>query len=627
MTKKELKRLNKTISAALKHARPPENLTVSEWADRYRYLSPESSAEAGLWRTARTPYLREPMDAFTDPNVRRIVVVSSSQMGKSEFILNAIGYIIDQDPGSTLYIQPTVEDSKKFSNLRISPMIRDCPKLRGKVHNAKGRDAKNTTLQKAFPGGMLTLVGTNSPSGLASTPVRYVLADERDRFAESAGKEGDPFELALARQATFYNAKAVEVSTPTVKDASPIAESFYLGTQETWRHKCPHCGEYFLINFDALRFTPKQTTVGKKNFWTVTDIGTVCPHCGVIMTEEEIKKQPAKWVAANPDAAKQGIRSFWLNGFSSPWQSWETLILKFLKAKDDPRKLQVVYNTQFGELWEDRGETVKEDDIAGRAEEYEAELPKGVLFLSCGVDTQDNRLEYEVVGWGRYGESWGIQKGYIFGRPDSPDVWERLDHVIDKVYRFKNGRGLKISITCVDSGGHFTQEVYSACRERSRKNVFAIKGKGGNDQPFIKPPSKIALRFKKGAWCWLYVLGVDAGKAIIMSNLQAQEQGARYCHFPKDKDRGYDEAFYNGLLSEKEVRQGRIVKWVKLPGHERNEALDCRNYALAGLKIANPNFDVIEKRLFEVEENEIKAKAAAQAATPRRRKSKTFDEW
>lgn len=624
----EIASLNKTVSGALIYARPPENLTVSEWAEKYRVLSPECSAEAGLWRTSRTPYLAEPMNAFTDPKIKRLVIVSSSQMGKSEFELNAIGYVIDQDPGSTLYIQPTVDDCKKFSNLRIAPMFRDCPRLKSKVRTAKSRDAKNTILQKSFPGGMLTLVGTNSPSGLASTPVRYVFADERDRFAASAGKEGDPFELALARQTTFYNAKAVEVSTPTIKGASPIEDSFSLGTQETWQHRCPHCGEFFLINFDAIRFTPEKQKVNKRTVWSVSDIYTFCPHCGGVMTEDEAKQQPAKWIAANPAAYERGIRSFWLNGFSSPWQSWKTLILKFLNAKDDPEKLKVVFNTQFGELWEDRGDTLKEDQLASRAEEYDAELPQGVLFLACGVDTQDNRLEYEVVGFGRYGETWGIKKGFIIGRPDEPDVWARLDGVIDKVYKFKNGRGLKVSITLVDSGGHFTQDVYAQTRARSRKNVFAIKGDGRQDKAFVSPPRKIELKYRKGAWCWLYSLGVNAGKAIIMANLQTQEAGARYCHFPKDPSTGYDENFYNGLLSEKEVRQGRLVKWVKITTHTRNEALDCRNYALAGYYIVDPDFDAIEKALKEAADNDKKKETPPAVERKRKRNNLGgFDEW
>ena len=232
MTSKFLRSLNASAAKSVRHYRPPEALTVSEWAEKYRRLSPENSAEPGPWRTSRTPYLREPMDAFTDPKVRKIVMVAASQVGKTELILNIIGYIIDQDPGSIVFVHPSIDDARKFSRLRIAPMIRDSRPLRTKVADVKTRDSGNTILQKAFPGGMLTIVGSNSASGLASTPARYIFGDERDRWARSAGTEGDPWGLAEARQASFYNAKSVEVSTPTVKGASNIETSFYQGTQE-----------------------------------------------------------------------------------------------------------------------------------------------------------------------------------------------------------------------------------------------------------------------------------------------------------------------------------------------------------------------------------------------------------
>jgi phage terminase large subunit GpA-like protein len=213
-TKKAAAKLNTAIAGAVKRFAPPESLTVDEWADKHRRLSPESSAEAGPWRTKRTPYLEEPMRAF------------------------------DQDPGSILYVHPTIDDARKFSRLRVAPMIRDSKPLKAKVHDVKAKDSGNTILQKSFPGGMLTLTGSNSASALASTPARYIIGDERDRWATSAGTEGDPWALAEARQATFYNAKAVEVSTPTIKGNSNIETSFYQGTQERWCHRCPECGEY-----------------------------------------------------------------------------------------------------------------------------------------------------------------------------------------------------------------------------------------------------------------------------------------------------------------------------------------------------------------------------------------------
>lgn len=638
-TKKAADKLNNAIAGALKNFKPPESLTVHEWADKYRRL-PDSSAEPGPWRTKRTPYLEEPMRAFTDPKVQKIVMVAASQVGKSELELNIIGYIIDQDPGSILYVHPTIDDARKFSRLRVAPMIRDSKPLKVKVHDIKSRDSGNTILQKSFPGGMLTMTGSNSASALASTPARYIIGDERDRWASSAGTEGDPWALAEARQATFYNRKAVEVSTPTVKGNSNIEGSYYLGTQERWCHCCPECGEYSEIVFDDIKFEPEVKRVRGKKTWSLKGgVSWACPACGCLIPEDTMRRQPAKWIADNPDAYAKGVRSFWLNAFSSPWTPWSRIVLKFLEAKDDPQRLKVVYNTLLGQLWEDRGDLADEDTMLARREDYgtradgsPVELPDGVLVLTCGVDTQDNRLEYEVVGYGHYGETWGIVKGYIMGRPDTPEVWQRLDDVIDHVYKFKNGRGLNISITCVDSGGHFTQEVYEACRARKSKRVFAIKGKGGDGIPYVSPPSKVAIRDNKKVTCWLYTIGVDAGKAAIMGDLKVLEPGPRYAHFNRHPAAGYDLNYFNGLLSEKltlvRTRRGDQWRWEKLPGHNRNEALDCRDYANAGFRIINPDMDAVERRLRGIEDK-AKAQPRQQQRRPRTKRSSALsgDDW
>ena len=623
-----VKDLNRAIKPSLAYFKPPEKLTLDEWSDKYRRLSPESSAEAGPWRTERTPYLREPMRAFTDPKVKNIVMVASSQVGKSEFELNAIGYIIDQAPGSVMYVQPNLDAARKFSRLRIAPMIRDSKVLKSKVHNVKSRASGNTILQKSFPGGMLTITGSESPAALASTPARYIIGDERDRWAKSAGTEGDPWELLKARQATFYNAKSIEVSTPTIKGASAIETSFLLGTQERWCHQCPECGEFTNIIWDTIRFNPKVKIVNNKKFYDVTDVGFACPHCGCISTEDVMRRQPAKWIAENPEAYENGVRSFWLNAFSSPWTPWKKVIMSFLEAKDDPEKLQVVFNTMLGELWEDRGDLMDEDEMMARREEYDAELPEGVLALTCGVDTQDNRLEYEIIGHGFFKETWGIYKGYIPGRPDSPDVWRQLDEVIDRYYYFKNGRHLKIGLTFIDSGGHFTQEVYEQCRIRQTKRVFAIKGKGGENVPYISTkPSQVVINGNSNRKAWLYIIGVDAGKTAIMSNLKVETPGASFCHFPRGEERGYDSYYFNGLLSEKLVlnktKTGNRWVWEKIPGHQRNEALDCRNYANAAFRVWNPDLNRIFQKLKEPVE-----KPAPPLVIPKKKKTNVFNtDW
>lgn len=645
MATKSMRALDKTATRAFSKLGPPEDLSVSEWAAKYRVLSRESSAEAGPWRNERTPYMVEPMNAFNDPRVHDITVVAMSQVGKSEMELNIIGYAIDQDPASMLYIQPNLDDARKFSKLRIAPMVRDSSKLRSKVADAKSRDSSNTTLQKSFPGGMLTIVGSQTASALASTPARYILGDEIDRWALSAGSEGDPWELARARTTTFYNAKRVAVSTPTIKGFSRIEAMYNDGTQEVWCSQCPDCGEWHDILFDDIKFTFDTIKVGRTKTYKVNSVGWCCPSCGCLHSEQEMRQQPTKWIAQNPEALEHGRRSFWVNAFSSPWRSWDKIVQGFLESKNDPEQFKVFYNTVLGQLWEDRGDLEDEDTMLARRESYGShpdgtpvELPDGVLVLTCGVDTQDDRLEYEVVGHGHYGENWGIKKGVILGDPNDDEVWLRLDDVIDHVYRRSDGRGLTISLTFVDSGGHKTQSVYKHCRDRVHKRVFAIKGVGGDGVPFTRPPSKvkIVVNGRTIGQTWLYSLGVDAGKADIMGALKVQEPGPKYCHFPRDEGRGYDLAFFNGLLSEKLVlksERGRTRwTWVKLQGHERNEALDCRNYALAALRVLDPDMDAVEARLREAKKADASPNVKTAYPTSRARRKVTHreasrDDW
>lgn len=631
------KRLNGAISKALIGFKPPERLTVSQWADKNRRLSTESSAEVGQWRTSRTPYMKEPLDCFTDPKVKHIVIVASSQVGKSEAINNMIGYIIDQDPGSILFIQPTTIDAKEYSKMRIAPMIRDTKCLKVKVADPKSRDSANTVLQKAYPGGILTMIGSTEAHALASKPIRYLFGDERDRWATSAGDEGDPWDLATARQITFYNAKSVEVSTPTIKGKSAIATAYGKGTMERWKTQCPHCGEYSEIVFENIRYEYDTTIVGEEKTYNIREIWYVCPVCGGVSTEQEIKAQPSKWVADNPEALiNHATRSFWISSWVSPWASWESTLLKYLQALGNTKKMQVVYNTRFGMLWEDRGDLEGEENVLSRREEYKAELPDGVLMLTMGVDTQDDRFEYEVVGYGHLGETWAIKKGVIMGRPDSDESWQQLDDVMNHVFRFENKIGLRISMTFVDEGGHFTQEIRKRCQERLRKKCFAIKGRGGSDIPYTSPPKKqkIIIRGKTIGDCWVYAVGVDAGKQLIMDDIRVQTPGPRYCHFPLRDD--YGEAFFKGYLSERLVYNDKSKKnpwqWEKIPGHERNEPLDCRNYANAAAKVLDPDYDAIEMRLKQAAPGGKKPTTQpnvqlTKPVRPRKTKKQLYDDW
>lgn len=595
--------------------KPLPKTSVSQWADNHRMLSSGISAEPGKWKTSRAPYQKDIMNAFTEPGIHRVVVKSSSQIGKSDMMNNVIGRFAHLDPCAIMMIQPTIDMAQDYSKTRIAPMIRDTKVLNNLFYDVKSRDANNTILSKVFPGGRLIMCGANSPAGLASRPIRILLADEVDRFPDSAGTEGDPVDLAAKRMTTFWNSCMGLFSTPTNEGASRIDEEYLAGTQEEWQHKCPNCGEYHLLRHIDMTVDYKEikTPSGKKTV-IVNDVKWRCPHCGFSFSEKEMKQTPQKYISWNADALKNGIRSFFVNGFTSPWMTWSRIMREWLEAKGDPEREKVIMNTVFGESYKQKGAFEDEQIFLRRRESYGAELPNGVLLLTAAIDTQDNRLEYEVVGWGKEEECWGIRKGIVLGAPNQARTWKEIDNILDKTYHFADGKGLKVVRTFIDSGGHYTSDVYNYCQKNFHKQRFAIKGRGGPGIPLIYKIAKA-----NNAKAPLILLGVDDGKQQIMDRLSIDSPGPLYFHFPQDEgikelsDRGYDDLYFKGIISEhKKVykRNGVLREVWETTKNVRNEPLDLRNYNLACMKSLQPDWVKLEMLVNGMSENEIKRSVA-----------------
>jgi phage terminase large subunit GpA-like protein len=549
-------------------------LTVSEWADRYRRLSPESSAEPGQWRTDRAEYLRGIMDAVSDPAVHTVVVMSSAQVGKTEICLNIVGFHIDQDAAPLLLMQPTLEMAESFSKDRLAPMLRDTPALCEKVKDPRARDSGNTLLHKTFPGGRITMVGANSAAGLASRPIRIVLADEIDRYPASAGTEGDPVNLALKRTTTFWNRKAILVSTPGIKGESRIEHAFMQSDMRRFWVPCPHCGALQVLNWANVKW---DNSLAKE--LQAASAWYACSVCEAAWTDQE------RWAAIRRGQWQSsqgftGIAGFHLNELYSSWVKLSETVANFMAAKELPETLKTWVNTALGESFEEQGQSTDMDDLLARREIYNAEVPAGVAVLTAGVDVQDDRVEVEIVGWGRDEESWSIDHVILPGDPFSVELWQELDALLLKKFRHENGHLLPIKAAAVDSG-HATQHVYQFCKERFGRRVWAIKGQGGAGKPIPVWPKN--PRHNNKAKVPLYSIGVDAAKGAIFARLNKRELGAGYCHFPEDRD----EAYFRQLTSEYAVTRyshGRPYQvYVKRRG-VRNEALDLRVYAYAALQ-------------------------------------------
>ena len=566
------------IFAGLK---PPPPITITEWADEYRRLSPEASAEPGRWKTSKAPYQKEIMDAIGEVGVEKVVVMSAAQIGKSDAcILNPLGYYMHYDPSPIMILQPTIQMAEAFSKDRISPMLRDTPILQDKVDD-KSRTSGNTILQKIFPGGHVTMVGANSPSSLASRPIRILLADEIDRYPVTAGTEGDPLLLATKRLTTFWNKKIVCVSTPTIKDLSRIEVEYEHSTQGEWNVPCPHCGEFNPLEWAYIKFDKED----------LSEIEYTCRHCGAIASEYAWKSNfdKGKFIFKYP---RRAVKGFHLNALASLFVSWADIVEKFLVANEEKKKgnielLKAWTNTEMGQTWEEEGEQIDQDELMNRLEEYGCEVPEEVIVLTAGVDVQDDRFEVEVVGWGEEKESWGIYYKKIYGDLKTETVWNDLDDFLGRTFETKDGRKLKIYSTCIDSGGHFTQEVYKFTKKRISRRIWAIKGRGGSQTPYYSKPST-SNAYKTP----LFTLGVDTGKALLYQRLAVEEPGPNYCHFPEEEGRGYTEEYFKGLTSEKLVmtyKKGRAQHiWKVKKGIKRNEPLDIRNYATAALEITSP---------------------------------------
>lgn len=572
--------------------KPDPILTVSQWADKHRILSTKTSAEPGQWRTSRTPFLREIMDNLSVTSLyTEITLMKGTQIGGTECGYNFLGYIIDYAPGPTMFVMPTLDDAKRNSKVRIQPFIDDCPRLKEKVKDAKSRDSGNTLLLKEFPGGLLNLTGANSSAGLRSIPIKYLILDEKDEYPFDVGGQGDPSDLASKRTDTFASKKKIfNISTPTIEDKSKI-ESDYLKTdQRKYFVPCPKCDHYQWLQWQQIK-------------WEKHKPETVYYECENEECKYQIKnwektKMLAKgeWRATSVSIDSKSI-GYHLSGLYSPvgFFSWEDVIKQWEKAhypNKDLEKLKTFINTVLGETWKDKGEAPEWKKLYLRRENYEMNsLPNGVCFLTVGVDIQADRIECEIVGWGRNKVTWSIDYRIFYGPTSAidSDPWIHLHSLLGELWTTPNGAELPIKLMAVDSGWN-TQIVYSWVRQFPISKVVAIKG-SDFQSTMIGAGKPVDVKLKgrkiKRHALKLFNIGVSIIKQELYGWLKQEEPTENestpygYCHFPE-----YDEEHFKRLTSEtletKWVKGKKKYEWV---ANGRNEQLDCRVYARAAASL------------------------------------------
>jgi phage terminase large subunit GpA-like protein len=567
---------------------PPPEMTIDEWADKYRVLSPEYSAEPGQWSTDRAPYLREIMRACSPQHpCKRVVVCKPSQSGGSEAcVLNVIGHTVHLEPRSVLIVMPNLELAAAFSRERLEPMIAAIPEMQKKMVDSALPWRPNVR-RKRFVGGFMTFVGANSVAGLSSRPVPLVIMDEVDSCIQNAGRAGNPVQLLSARTSTFALKKEILVSSPSneAEESGIVSlwESSRRGVLET---QCPDaaCGHWQALSFDRM------------------DLATAtipCVECGQVFSQHQwTGRGPEfiRWTYDDPENPAQGFR---LTALDSPWLDWRHDLIPEYNAAETARErgddslLRAFTNTRLALPYRVLGKDIEGDLYHDRREVYDchtqgAEVPDEVSVITAGVDVQDNALVTEVVGWGRGRESWGIEASVFKGDPRREEVWQRVDDlVINRLFKRADGRLMRVRLTMVDSGGHCTSDVYKFCRTRLPR-VFAIKGYGG-------PGKAIIIGGKareKHEGTWLIRLGVDTLKDEFHSRLDVLSPGPGFCHWPAlptgEPVCGYTEEYFRQLIAERRVlsfsKKGFVrFEWRKNRS-DSNDAFDVRCYVRAALE-------------------------------------------
>ena len=575
--------------------KPKPFLTGSEWMDKYFYLSPESSAKPGKWKTH--PWQKEIIDCMTDFESKIVGVQKPTRVGFTKMGNGVKAYFIHQQPCVILDYQPTDDEAKGYAEDEFEPMIRDNPMIAKLIEtpSVRGRQKREKTIKKRYPNGFIEMLGAESDRNLNRRTARVAMGDEVDTWKKEAGKAGDTVTQMMRRTSDFVYRKNIIGGKPIgaeyddekeIDDGVSVVNYWYQQGDMRLRHlPCPHCDHLQLFEFEDFVWEKDQGDEGNTIKHYPDTVHFVCEQCEEKIYDHHKKEMDEKgeWIAQKPF---HGIATFrlWAMLSDSPNVTWPDIVKEFLKATKSKAKYKSFLNEVLARTWEEEFEKV-EIDGNDRLEEYKAQIPNGVLVLSSGVDVQKNRLELELVGWGANEESWSITYKIFAGDTSKPDVWKDLDEFLLKTFEHEDGSRMRIYTTAIDTGYRATK-VYEFCKTRYNRRVFAVKGSKTITSPLVP---RVATKTKKTKGALLYLVGVNEGKNIISSHVMTVEVGPGYMHFPND--RIYNDEYFKQLTSEKKLKSGA---WVKM--RSRNEAFDVRNYSYIAMFLANVDLELLALR-------------------------------
>jgi len=557
---------------------PAEQLTVSEWASKYRILDSKSSAMPGPWSNSITPYLKGIMDEFNNYETEKIIFVKPTQVGGTESLQNMIGYIVMQDPSPTMVIYPTDKLAQSVSENRLKPMIEASPELNSKF------DANSPLLELHFEGMYLTLAGANSPSSLASKPIRFLMMDEVDKYPGASKKEADPIKLAEERTKTFHNKKIFITSTPTLKTGHIWKEKENADIEKHFFVPCPHCGEYIEFKFSNIRFPDGEDM----SYQDRAEFARyVCQECGCTITDNDKHNilQYGEWRTVRHDTKYVRNVAFWMNTLYSPFVRWSDIAKEFLTTKDDPEAFQNFVNSWLAEPWEDtKLKTNAELVLQRQTDVPEMVVPSWAKILTGGVDVQENSLYYTIRAWGDFLTSQNICHGQVLS-------FDEIDRVMNAEYKTEDGNPMVVNLCLIDSGDQ-TDMVYDFCTYHSDW-ALPVKGSSHATQSNYKI-SKINKADSSAYGMRLVLVDGNKYKDMIAGRMRKPNGKGSWMVY-----KGCDQEYAEQVTAEHKVnvKTGNTVKQVWQPKHSHadNHYLDTEVYACAAA-------DILEVRTFGMDE-------------------------
>lgn len=602
--------------SAVAGLKPEPHMRLSEWAETYRCLAEEASAQPGPWRNDIAPYLVEPMDRSSpDDLCEEEVIMKCVQSGGSAAAENFLGYVMHRSPGPAMYIQTTIQAAKDWKREKLDPTIRASavlnPAMGGVVAAQKTRSGEGTTAQRInFRGGYLLLAGSNSAASLRQHSIRYMVKDDLDGWAESAGDEGDPDMLADGRITTYRTfglSKVLSISSPKLKGLSRIERKYEASDKRRYYMGCPRCGHLTDWDWEDVQKGPPPAY----------RCHVVCPHCAAVLPEAEKKAMLAlgRWIPTAPDGdgvvppktiapaevtdwadreTGRLVPGYNITGVITAFERWSTMARLEAEAGDDPALLQPFVNNKLGRTWEGQSASIAWEILSARREAdwHRNGAPPGPVYFTLAADVQAVGIYFETVGWAPRKESWLVDHGFLPGLTDSPGegAWVHLAEILQRGVRLADGTRVPIDISGVDTG-YNAEAAYSFVRRRH--NCHALKGVkswtaaaiAGAETPDVRKTGLSAGKARKaGLKVWL--VGGWGLKAQLMVYLGRDKKettaGAGmpsgYCHFPGDAEDDY----FKQITAEYVVverEKGEPVRRWKSRGD--NHYLDCRVYNLA----------------------------------------------